>query len=128
MSTAQTFAYTSGFAGLLWNERKHHKAELIGLTIDNKYTATETIKLYDGFTTTASVFMSGGASQASEDLGTTHVLSGKVRLQITVPAGETLKLGKEDLAGTEFLGKATAIASAETSDVVIIAQYQFKRA
>jgi len=127
MPSAQVTAKTSGFAALLWNKRTHHKAELLGITIDNKYTSPETIKLYDCFTTDAATFMSGGASQASENLGTTHVLSGKIRLQLTVPAGETQKLGREDCAGIEFLGKAAAIASAETSDVIIICQYEFKK-
>lgn len=124
MPTVQVQAYTSGYAGLLWNANKHKKGELLGLTIDNKHSVPETIQLFDGFTTDASKIGSTGATQAAEDLGTTNVLSGKIRLQITVPAGETQKLGKEDLVETTFLGKATAIASAESSDVIIIAQYK----
>jgi hypothetical protein len=125
MSTKQVTANTAG--ALLWNERTHHKAELLGLTIDNQYTAPQKIQLYDGFTTTSGYFMSGAAAQGMEDLGSTNVLSGKIRLQVTVPAGETQKLGKEDLAGTEFLGKATVVASAISSDCVVIAQYNFKK-
>jgi hypothetical protein len=125
MPTKQVQAYTSGHAGLLWNEHEHKKAELLGLTIDNQHTAEEKIKLYDCFTTDAST-TAAGVTQASEDLGTTHVLSGKIRLQLTVPTGESVKLGEQDCKGIEFLGKVTAIASAETSDCIIIAQYKLK--
>lgn len=125
MATQKVTAVASGFGGLLWNERTHHKAELTGLTIDNQYTAPQTIKLYDGFATTSGYFMSGAAAQNMEDLGKTNVLSGKIRLQMTVPAGETQKLGKEDLAGADFLGKASVIATADSSDCVVIAQYHF---
>jgi hypothetical protein len=125
MASKKVTAVASGFGGLLWNERAHHKAELTGLTIDNQYTAPQKIQLYDGFTTTSGYFMSGGAAQSMEDLGVTNVLSGKIRLQMSVPAGETQKLGEEDLAGTEFLGKATVIASADSSDCVVIAQYRY---
>jgi hypothetical protein len=127
MPTKQVTAYISGFAGLLFNERSHHKVELLGVTVDNQHTAPETIKLYDCFSTTSGYFMSGGATRTMENLGSTNVLSGKVRLQMTVPAGETQKLGREDLAGTEFVGRGAAIASAETSDCVIVVQYGFKK-
>lgn len=125
MATKQVQAYTSGHAGLLWNESEHKKAELLGLTVDNQHTTEEKIKLYDCFTTDASTTQAG-VTQAAEDLGTTNVLSGKIRLQLTVPTGETHKLGKEECAGIEFLGKVTAIASAETSDCIIIAQYALR--
>jgi hypothetical protein len=127
MPAAKVTAVASGFGGLLWNERPHRKAELLGITVDNEYTVPETIQLYDGFATTSGIFMSGGAAQASEDLGVTNVLSGKVRLQMTVPAGETQKLGKEDLAGTEFIGKATVIGSADSANCIVIVQYGFKK-
>jgi hypothetical protein len=123
MPTSQTQAYTSGHAGVLWNAHKHKKAQLLGITVDNKHTAPVTIKLYDCFTTDESKTGSTGATQAAEDLGTTNVLSGKIRLPITVPAGETVKLGEQDCKGVEFLGKVTAIASAESADCIIVAQY-----
>jgi hypothetical protein len=127
MPAVQVTAISSGFGGLLWNERPHRKAELLGVTVDNGHTLAETIQVYDGFATTSGIFMSGGAAQASEDLGVAHVLSGKMRLQMTVPAGETQKLGKEDLAGTEFIGKATVIGSADSANCIVIVQYGFKK-
>ena len=126
MPAKQVQAYTSGHTGLLWNAHEHKKGILLGLTIDNQHSAEEKIKLYDCFTTDASKTGSTGATQAAENLGTTHVLSGKIALQMTVPAGDTQKLGKEDCAGIEFLGKVTVIASAETSDCVVIAQYKLE--
>lgn len=124
MPAIQVQAYTSGHSGKLWSAHEHKKGELLGLTIDNQHTAEEKIQLYDCFTTDASNTGSTGATQAAENLGTTDVLSGKIRLQMTVPAGETQKLGREDCKGIDFLGKATAIASVETSDCVVIAQYK----
>ncbi len=126
MATARTTAYTSGHVGLLWNEHPHMKADLLGLTVDNQHTAPATVKLYDCFTVSSGKAGATGTPMAEEDLGTTNVLSGKVRLQVTVPSGETVKLGGEDCQGTEFLGKVTAIADVETSDCVVIAQYRLK--
>ena len=124
MATKQVQAYpiTSGYAGLLFNAHEHKKAELLGLTVDNQSLANQTVKLYDGFDVDASL-TSGGSVQAAEYLKLSGVGSGLIRLQLTAPAGETQKLGKEDLAGIEFLGRATAVASTLTSDCVIIAQY-----
>jgi len=127
MPTKQVQAYpiTSGYAGLLWNAHEHKKAELLGLTVDNKYTAEQTIKLYDGFDTDASTVQDGTA-QAAEYLMLSGVGSGLIRLQLTVPAGESVKLGKEDCEGIEFLGRGTAVASALSSDCVIIVQYKLR--
>ena len=122
-ATAQTQAYASGFGGLLWNENVHKKAELKGLTIDNKYTAPQTIVLYDGFLTTASIVGATGAVQAAEDLGVSNALSGKIRLQLTVPAQEFVKLGEHECKAIEFLGKAYVIASADSANCIVIAQY-----
>jgi len=96
------------------------------LTIDNQDTAPQTIKLYDGFVTDASKTGAAGATQAAELLGTSSVLSGLIRLELTVPAGESQKVGKEDCEGIEFLGRANAIAETTTSDCIIIAQYKLK--
>lgn len=114
---------TSGLA--LWNAHEHKKGELLGLTIDNQHTAEEQVKLYDCFTTDASTAQAG-TTQAAENLGTTHPLSGKVRLQLTVPTGESVSLGQEDLKGTEFLGAGYVVGSVETSDCIVIARYQLK--
>jgi len=113
-------------SGKLWSAHKHKRAELLGLTVDNRYTAPQTIKLYDSFATDASKTGAAGATQAAEFRGTSNVQSGFIRLEMTVPAGETQKLGKEDCEGIEFLGRANAIADTTTSDCVIIAQYKLK--
>ncbi len=123
MPTAKVQAYTSGAAGLLWNENAMKKGKLTGLTIDNQSAAPNTIKLYDCFTTLASVDGSAGSAVDAENLGTLNALSGKVRLQVTVPQGETVKLSEQDCREIEFIGKAVAIAGAETADCVVIAQY-----
>jgi len=120
----QAYPSTSGYPGLLWNVHEHKKAELLGLTVDNQHSAAETVQIYDGFDTDASKAAATGATQAAEYLKLSGVTSGLVRLQVTVPAGETVKLGQEDLKGIEFLGRATAVASALSSDCVIIAQYR----
>ncbi|GAJ03297.1 unnamed protein product, partial [marine sediment metagenome] len=62
----------------------------------------------------------------AEPLGSINVASGLIRLELTVPAGETQKLGKEDCEGIEFLGRANAIADTITSKCIIIAQYKLK--
>jgi len=128
MPTKQVQAYpsTSGYAGLLWNAHEHKRAELLGLTVDNQHTTPQTIKLYDGFDTDASKTGSTGGIQTAEHLMLSGVGSGLIRLQLTVPTGETQKLGKEDCEGIEFLGRATAVASDLTSDCVIIAQYKLR--
>jgi len=130
MPTARTeaFAAVSGGigSGKLWNAHKHKRAELLGLTIDNQYTAPQTIKLYDGFATDASRIGATKTAQAAEFKGTSNILSGLIRLELTVPTGETQKLGKEDCEGIEFLGRANAIADTTTSDCIIIAQYKLK--
>ena len=130
MPTARTTAYAAvsgGIgSGLLWNAHKHKRAELLGVTMDNRYTAPQTIKLYDGFATDASKIGATGGAQVAEFRGTSNVESGLIRLEVTVPAGETQKLGKEDCEGIEFLGRANAIADTTTSDCIIIAQYKLK--
>ena len=130
MPTARSTALAAVSGGIgsgkLWNAHEHRRAELLGLTIDNQHTAEQTIKLYDGFATDASKTGATGATQAAEPLGSLNVASGLIRLELTVPAGETQKLGEPDCKGIEFLGRANAIADATTSDCVIIAQYKLK--
>ena len=121
MAAVKVTASTVGSA--LWNQAKHKKAELIGLTVDNQGTAPNTIKLYDCFIAVSGKWSSGGATQSQEDLGSTNVLSGKVRAQLTVPAGETHKLSEDETKETNFLGKVYAVAGVTDSNCVIIAQY-----
>ncbi len=122
---------TSGLAGgmgsgKLWSAHEHKRAELLGLTIDNQDAAPQKIKLYDGFATVSSKTGATGAAVDAEFRGTSNVQSGLIRLELTIPAGETHKLGKEDCEGIEFLGRANAIADTTTSDCIIIAQYKLK--
>ncbi|GAJ21631.1 unnamed protein product, partial [marine sediment metagenome] len=105
-------------SGLLWNAHEHKRAELLGLTIDNQYTAAQKIRLYDGFATDASKTGATGTAQDAESKGALSVASGLIRLELTVPAGESQKLGKEDCEGIEFLGRANAIADTTTSDCI----------
>lgn len=121
MPSIEQTAYTSGKA--LWNMHEHKKGILDGLKIDNKSIYDEKISLYDGFTTDSSKTNAAGAAQASEDLGTSHVLSGKVRLQVTVPSGEFISFGKEDLQEITFLGKAWVMGDTTSSDCIVVAQY-----
>lgn len=114
---------TSGLA--LWNEQTHKKAELEGLKIDNRGVAEQKVDLLDCFTTDASKTNAAGATQAAEDFSTI-VGSGRVRFQATVPPGEFVSFGKEDLKEVTFLGKAYVRGSATTSDAVCIAQYSLK--
>ncbi|MBA7592588.1 hypothetical protein ES708_34776 [subsurface metagenome] len=123
----QAYAAASGIgSGALWNAHEHKRAELLGLTIDNQHTVAETIKLYDGFTTDASKTAATLTTQAAENLGTANLQSGKIRLQLTVPAGESVNLGEPDCKGIEFLGRASVVATTTTSDCVVIAQYKLK--
>lgn len=124
MSAIKTDCYTSGRA--LWNEAAHRKGHLLGLDIDNRSASPESIDLYDCFTTDAAKSMAAGATQAAEDLGTTDVLSGKIRARVTVPAGEFVSLPKENLEECTFLGKAWAVASVTSSDAIIIARYRLE--
>jgi hypothetical protein len=117
-------AYTSG--RLLWTEAKHKKAELTGLTVDNQGVSPETIQLYDCFTAMSGYWVSGGAAVAQEDLGSTNVLSGKIRKQLTVPTGEVVHLGDTDLKDVQFLGSVYVVASATDTGCIITSQYRLK--
>ena len=124
MPAIQQHAYTSG--RLLWNQSKHKKAELIGLTVDNQGAVPNTIKLYDCFTAVSGKYASGGATYSQEDLGSTNVLSGKIRKQLTVPSGETAHLGESDVKETTFLGKVYAVAATTDTSCIVTAQYKLK--
>jgi len=113
---------------LLWNEQAHKKGELLGLTVDNQSDANITAKLYDCFTAISGVFASGGAAQAHEIFGGTsgiaNCLSGKIREQLTVPAGETVKLGESECKGIDFLGSSYLVCNTTETGCVVIAQYK----
>lgn len=130
MPTARTTALAAASgaigSGILFNAHEHKRAELLGLTIDNQSVDDQTVRLFDGFATDASRTRAAGAVQAAEYLGTSNVLSGLVRLQLTVPTGESVKLGEQDCKGVEFLGRVNAMASTIQSDCVIIVQYKHK--
>lgn len=121
MPAVRQDAYTSG--RLLFNSNLHRRTQLVGLSVDNQGVVDQKIELYDGFTTTASKTNAAGATQAAEDF-TTDVLSGKRRLQITVPVGQFVSLEERALKEVTFLGKAWVVASTTTSDCVVVAQYK----
>jgi len=104
----------------LWAEHEHKKGHLLGLKVDNKHSAPETIRLMDNFTTDAG-YTSGGSAYSAESL-----ISGSAiqKFQVTVPAGDSISLGEEDCKGLEFLGRAAALGSATASGCIITAQYK----
>jgi hypothetical protein len=106
----------------LWRAHEHKRAELLGLKIDNQYTGALKIQLRDSFVTDSG-YTSGGAAYSAESL-----ISGSAvnRMQLTVPSGECISLGEEDLKGIEFLGRAKVIADTTTSNCIITAQYRLK--
>ncbi|GAH19519.1 unnamed protein product [marine sediment metagenome] len=101
----------------LWAAHEHKKGQLLGLKVDNQYSATEKIQLLDDFTTDTG-YTSGGSAYAGA------VLSNLNRMQISVPAGDCISLGEEDCKGIEFLGRALALGSAIASGCKITAQYK----
>ncbi len=120
MPSVKATANTSG--ALLWNEQAHKKGQLEGLKIDNRGVSEQKIDLLDCFTTDASKTNAAGVAQAAEDFSTS-VASGRVRFQVTVPIGEHVSYGKEDVKEILFLGKAYVRGSLLTSDCVVVAQY-----
>ena len=125
MPATQVTANTSGASLFTIVSGAGLKGQLEGLKIDNQAAVPEKIQLYDCFTTDPSNTMAAGAAQAAEDFFAA-VLSGKVRLQVTVPAGEFISFGKEDLKEVTFLGKAYVVGGSTSSDCVVIAQYALK--
>ena len=123
MPTARQTSNTSGLT--LWNEHIHRKAELLGLKIENLYTAQVNVKLYDNFLTASGKLVSGGASESREDFAT-HTASGKIRFEVTAPAGESLSYGEEDLKGVEFLGDARVVGGVTTANCIVITQYRHR--
>lgn len=123
MPTVQQTANTSGLS--LWTEALHRKVQLVGLQIDNRSLYNEMIQVYDCFLTTSGRLVSGGAAGSQEDFDT-YTASGKIKLQVSVPAGEVMSLGEEDLKEAEFLGDGRVVGDTTTSDCVIVARYRHK--
>jgi hypothetical protein len=124
MPSARQTANTSGL--VLVNPHKHKIVALEGLKVNNQSNNDILLKLVDQFTSDASKTMAADAVQAAEAQGTGHPLSGKVRLEMTVPTGEFQSLGKDDVMGIRFLGGCAVIADAATSDCVVVAQYRLE--
>lgn len=122
--TVKVTANTSGVA--IFNLNEHKTAELLGLRVDNRAAQDVKIDLLDCFTTDASKLNATGATQAAEDLGSTAVASGRIRLQLTVPTLESISLGKPDLEEVTFLGKGYVRGDLTTSDAVIVASYKLR--
>ncbi|GAI08160.1 unnamed protein product [marine sediment metagenome] len=115
MATKIVYAHTT--VQELWAVHEHKKGHLLGLKVDNQYSAAEKIQLLDDFTTDAG-YTSGGSAYAQA------VVSNLNRMQVTVPAGDCISLGEEDCKGIEFLGRALALGSAIASNCKITAQYK----
>ena len=115
MATKIVYAHTA--VQELWAAHKHKKGQLLGLKVDNQYSAAEKIQLLDDFTTDTG-YTSGGSAYASA------VVSNLNRLQVTVPAGDCISLGEEECKGIEFLGRGLALGSTLASGCKITAQYK----
>lgn len=124
MPTKKETADTAGKT--LWNEHIHKKAVLTGVQINNKSEYNEDLSFRDCFLAMSSKACSGGGAIAPEYLGVSGFASGLVKLEVSVPAGEFVSLGEEDLKNCEFIGKGAVIGSATTSDCVVVAQYQLR--
>lgn len=120
MSTVIVNANTAAMR--LWAANEHKKGDLLGLKLDNQHNTEVNLKFRDSFTTDAG-YTSGGAAYAAESL-----ISGSAvgRMEVTVPPGECISLGKDDLEGIEFLGRAKVIADVTTSNCIITAQYRLR--
>ncbi|MBW2673760.1 MAG: hypothetical protein JRD89_10165 [Deltaproteobacteria bacterium] len=90
------------------------KGVLTGLKIDNQGSADRTVTITDVFTPDASE----GVSSPSEQTIT--------RLQVTVGAGLTANVPKEELEDCKFLGVAKATGDAIDASCVIIAIYHLE--
>jgi hypothetical protein len=124
MPSARQTANTSGL--VLVNPHKHKVVMLEGVKVNNQSNSDLLLKFVDQFTSDASKTMAAEAVQAAEALGTGHPLSGKVRLEMTVPSAEFLSLGECDVKGIRFLGGCAVIADTQTSDCVVVAQYRLE--
>jgi hypothetical protein len=101
------------------------KAAIDGLKVDNQSINDEKLQLYDCFTTDGSKANSDGSTQNAEDFQAI-VASGKLRHQMTVPAGTFQSLGQEDLKEIDLMGDVYLVGSVTTSDCVVVAQYHLK--
>ena len=105
----------------LWAKHEHKKGTLLGLKVDNQYSAAQKIRLMDNFVTDSGYTSGGSAYSAATYSGTGTAIK---KLQITVPAGDVISLGEDDLKGIEFLGRAMAVATTSHGNTVITAQYK----
>jgi len=112
MATKRVTANTA--AQELFNTPEHSKGKLTSLEVDNQGAAARTVRLQDVFTPDASAGVSSPTEQTVE------------RKQVTVGAGLTASVPKEELEDLEFLGSCRAIASAIDASCVIIAGYHFE--
>lgn len=115
MATKIVYAHTT--VQELWAANEHKKGQLLGLKVDNQYSAAEKIQLLDDFTTDSG-YTSGGSAYAAATVSNLN------RLQVTVPAGDCISLGEEECKGIEFLGRAVALGSTLASGCRITAQYK----
>jgi hypothetical protein len=106
----------------LWRAHEHKKGDLLGLKIDNRYTDDVNLKFRDAFTTDTG-YASGGSAYSAESLVSGSAVN---RMEVTVPSGECISLGEDDLKGIEFLGRAKVIADVTTSNCIITAQYRLR--
>lgn len=124
MATKRQTANTSGLT--LWNFHEHKVGYLQGLQINNQSDKNEKIKLMDQFVTDASKTMAADATTAAEAQGSGHPLSGICRFEATVPAGEFNNFSEHDLKGIKFLGACAVVGDNQSSDCVVIAQYDLR--
>jgi len=112
MSTARTTANTA--AQDLFATPKHAKGKLTALKVDNQGAALRTVRLQDIFTPDVSEGVASPAQQTIE------------RIQISVGAGLTADVPKDELEDCEFLGTCKGIANAVDASCVIIATYHYR--
>ena len=91
----------------------HKKLKPSAFNIDNQHTAELTIYFIDTFTPDVS---NGQASPSEQEI---------TRLQVTVPAGLSLSYQKDAMEDMEFIGVASAKASATSTSCVIIPVFSF---
>jgi len=105
----------------MWAENEHKKGILLGLKVDNQYSSDQKIQLMDNIVTDSGYTSGGSAYSAATYSGYGDAIK---KFQITVPAGDSVSLGKEDCKGIEFLGRAMAVATTSHGNTVITAQYK----
>ena len=109
MPTARVACHTTAVA--LWSETLHKKGKISAVNIDNGSVDPQTIRIRDVFTPDASIGTPSPSEQTIE------------RLQVTVPAGQSLSVDKNSLEKIEMLGAAYAIGGAIAATCIIIVGY-----